>query len=103
MKRQLVVTIIIILICVTSIIININKTKTATKAIETVTQRNNYKYEIKDYKGRIAVYVYGKELPIEIFEIYTDSLPNKDSDMIKNGINISNEKELQQKIEELTG
>ena len=102
MKKIFIITVVIIL-CTFSVIYNLNKAKTKQVNTKDITDTCNYEYIIKDYKGRIAVYKYGKSLPIEIYDIYTDSLPETDSKKIQKGINITNEKELQKVIEDYTG
>ena len=103
MKKNFIVTTFVIILCTISVIYNLNKIKSNQVNTKETIDTCNYKYIIKDYKGRIAVYQYGKNLPIEIFDIYTDSLPETDSMKIYNGINITNEKELQNVIEDYTG
>lgn len=45
-------------------------------------------YIIKDYKGRIALFSDGNEKPLEIYNVFTDSLPEKDAELLKDGIKI---------------
>lgn len=103
MKKHVILITIIIILCTISVIYNIFKIKQTSVATKEITENANYEYTVKDYKGRIAIFKYGKELPLEIFDIYTESLPKIDSTRIKEGINIADENELQKIIEEYTG
>ncbi len=57
-------------------------------------------YILSDYQGKIALYNPTGGEPIEIYEVYTDSLPYDDYLLIKNGIQIKSEDDLQKVIEE---
>ena len=103
MKNKFIITTLVIILCTLTVIYNLNKIKSRNATSRTITEASNYEYIIKDYKGRVAIYKYGKNLPLEIFDIYTDSLPEADSLKIYKGINITNEKELQKIIEDYTG
>lgn len=103
MKKHVILITIIIILCTISVLYNIFKIKQTSVATKEITENANYEYTVKDYKGRIAIFKYGKELPLEIFDIYTESLPKIDSIRIKEGINIADENELQKIIEEYTG
>lgn len=59
-------------------------------------------YTLRDYNGRIALFKYGENSPYQVYDIQVDSLPEKDVKTIKNGINISSEKELEQLINDYT-
>ena len=59
------------------------------------------KYVVKDYKGRIAVFYNNNQIPIEIYDIYTDTLPEEDVKKIKAGITL-NQKELEGFINDYT-
>ncbi len=103
MKKHILIISLITILCTISIIYNLNKIKATSATTKEITESYSYQYTVKDYKGRIAIFKYGKELPLEIFEIYTDSLPKTDSNKIYQGINITDEKELQKIIEDYTG
>ena len=103
MKKHVILITVIIILCTISVLYNIFKIKQTSAATKEITETANYEYTVKDYKGRIAIFKYGKELPLEIFDIYTESLPKIDSARIKEGINIADENELQKIIEEYTG
>lgn len=103
MKKHVILITIIIILCTISVLYNIFKIKQTSAATKEITETANYEYTVKDYKGRIAIFKYGKELPLEIFDIYTDSLPKTDSLRIQKGVNITDEKELQKTIEEYIG
>ena len=56
-----------------------------------------------DYQGKIAVFQGGDDNPTQILDIYINSLPEHDQDLLKSGIRIDDQKELQQLIEDYTG
>jgi hypothetical protein len=103
MKKKAILITLIFIFCTIFVIYNISKNKPNSIATKEITEAIHYKYTIKDYKGRIAIFKYGKEVPLEIFDIYTDSLPNEDSYKIQKGLNVIDEKELQRLIEDYTG
>ena len=100
MKKHIIILTFTIILCTISIIYNLKKIKPTSVTTKEITESFNYQYTIKDYKGRIAIFKYGKELPLEIYEIYTDTLPITDSMKIQEGINFRDEKELQKAIED---
>ena len=61
-----------------------------------------YKYYLGDYRGNLAVYNSGEDMPIEVFNIHTSSLPGPDYQKILQRIGARNEEELQLLIEEYT-
>lgn len=63
------------------------KQKTDTKMnLSTETEVN---YILKDYNGRIALFNENKEKPLKIYDVFTDSLPETDIELIRNGIYVS--------------
>lgn len=66
-----------------------------------VTEKELQQYILKDYNGRIALFVSENETPIEVFEIFTTSLPQQDAALIKKGIHVTTE-ELKNILEEYT-
>lgn len=67
--------------------------KSATPGTETTVAE--YKYRLKDYKGRLALYQNGNDTPTEIYDIFTESLPVYDAKILKSeGIKAKDEKEL---------
>ncbi len=56
-------------------------------------------YILKDYNGRIALFEKGSTEPIEVYDIFTQSLPEKDIKIIKDGITV-NQADIQLILEE---
>ena len=52
-------------------------------------QHSELNYLLKDYNGRIALFYQNEEKPIEVYDIFTNSLPEKDAQRIKGGITVS--------------
>ena len=91
-------------ILVISTILNVsafNSVKPTENHSTATTQNIEGKYILKDYNGQIALFLSEKEKPIEIFEIFTYSLPETDIAKIKTGI-IVTESELEHILEEYT-
>ena len=59
------------------------------------------RYILKDYNGQIALFSEESEKPIEVYNIFTLSLPQKDIGIIKKGILVT-ESELKAILEEYT-
>lgn len=58
-----------------------------------------YRYTVKSYNGKIAVFEYMHTQPIEILDCPISSLPAKEAEKLNKGIDITNEFELQSIIE----
>ena len=57
-------------------------------------------YCIKEYKGNIAVFEQSKEKPFRITNIAVDELPTEDQKLLKKGIEVSGQEELNNLIED---
>ena len=58
---------------------------------------------MRDYNGRIAVFVYGEDEPQEVFDVFTSSLPRDEAERVYKGITVEGEEALQKLIEDFTG
>ncbi len=58
-----------------------------------------YVYTIKDYNGKIAVFDYGDDEPITVLDCPLSVLTEKEKNMIKKGIDVSDNGELRELIE----
>lgn len=43
-------------------------------------------YILKDYKGNLAIFEINSNTPLEILDVQTNSLPERDIEILKNGI-----------------
>ncbi len=59
-------------------------------------------YTLRDYKGKIAVYKGTSAEPIEVFEIFSNSLPEEEYIKVMAGVRANSESELQMLIEAYT-
>ncbi|NMA79763.1 MAG: hypothetical protein GX967_03850 [Clostridiales bacterium] len=59
-------------------------------------------YIIKEYRGRIAVFISTQQKPMREYDTYVDTLPDKDKELLKNGIVAMNDEELRDRIEDYT-
>ena len=58
-------------------------------------------YVLRDYNGRIAVFACGE--PLEVFDIFTSSLPKSEAERVYKGITVEGGEALQRLIEDFTG
>ncbi len=58
-----------------------------------------YKFTVKNFNGKVAVFSYGSTYPIEVLECPVSSLPPDEAQKVKAGIDIADEADLQQIIE----
>ena len=65
-----------------------------------ITERET-RYILKDYNGRIALFKEKEIKPLTVYNIFTNSLPEADIKMLKNGITVK-ENELERLLEEYT-
>lgn len=90
MKKHLFIISIIIL---TGIILISTATTKPNKRINSATTSSYHQdetlYVLKDYKGRIALFHQNEEKPVEVYDVFTNSLPEDDAQQIKRGITVS--------------
>lgn len=66
------------------------------------TQMHIPKYTFSAYQGKLALYERGFAMPVEIFDVYLDSLPRDEQEKIVNGIFAETDAEIQKIIEDYT-
>jgi hypothetical protein len=76
---------------------------TVSAIIESTAPDGSEKYIMRDYNGRIAVFVYGEEEPQEVFDVFTSSLPRGEAERVYKGITVEGDEALQKLIEDFTG
>lgn len=57
-------------------------------------------YILGEYKGLLAVYAGGSDIPLEIFDVKISSFPVDDINAVKTGITVSSEEDLQRLIKD---
>lgn len=57
-------------------------------------------YVVKEYNGKIAVFEKGSEKPFKITQVNTADLPKTDKEILKNGIEVDNQKGLSSILED---
>lgn len=77
--------------------INKNKSSITTNKTEL---RQEYKYILKEFNGKLAVFKIDKKEPEMILDVSIDRLPEIDIEQLKIGLKIKNEKELNDRIED---
>ena len=73
---------------------------TVSAIIENAAPDGSEKYIMRDYNGRIAVFVYGEQ---EVFDVFTSSLPRGEAERVYKGITVEGDEALQKLIEDFTG
>lgn len=71
-----------------------------TKEIEANEEKNNYEYVVKEIDGKIGVFENGKNVPIETLEKEVEYLPEYDKKILKDGIFVENNQELNKILED---
>ncbi len=59
-------------------------------------------YTITDYNGKIALFKRGYSMPVEIFDVNTNSLPQSDRELIIMGVTAYSDEEAQRLVEDYT-
>ncbi|MBQ5994486.1 MAG: hypothetical protein IJL63_01350 [Clostridia bacterium] len=67
----------------------------------TVTQSRPL-YTLSHYGGRLALYKRDFAMPVEIFDVYLDSLPTEEREAVKKGITAETDEQAQKLIEDYT-
>ena len=62
--------------------------------------KSNLTYVVKEYNGNVAVFVSGKDLPFRITDVSLDELPSGDQKLLKTGIIVSTQEELNSILED---
>lgn len=69
---------------------------------ESTTQESRALYTLSDYKGKIALYKSGYAMPVEIYDVYVESLPQEERAKIESGISAQSDSEIIKIIEAYT-
>ena len=59
-------------------------------------------YTITDYNGKITLFKRGYSMPVEIFDVNTNSLPQSDRELIIVGVTAYSDEEAQKLVEDYT-
>lgn len=62
---------------------------------------NETVYILTDYNGKVAVFTPESTQPITVYDIYTHLLPENDIEILRKGIRITSEQQLQSCLEDL--
>lgn len=90
MKKHIVT---IVLILLTSLIFSVSTISKATVSEQPqVTEKQEHKhYILTEYGGRIALFEENNSIPIEVFDVFVASMPEKDAKEISDGISVNYE------------
>lgn len=97
MKKHIFIISVIVFLSLGFISLNLTKIN-AISSNEPIPVEQEY-YILKSYNNKIALFSSQRESPIEIFDIYTDSLPDYDKEKLRQGIKAYSEAELNKILE----
>lgn len=96
-------------LCTTAILLIISisfsnaakKSKSTVEVISNVqSEKQTYKYIVKTYNGKLAVFEPDKEMPFKITDLDVNILPQSDRRLLENGIGAVDNKELNRILED---
>ncbi len=64
-------------------------------------QQPQIEYIVKDYCGKVAVFENNSKTPLVVYEIYTHLLPESDIEILRRGIKVNSQEQLQHCLEDL--
>ena len=103
MRKMIIGSCLFVLMCVITnvlIIPNLHK-NTKVSNIEKEATSNIVTYIVKDFNGNIAVYESNSDTPFKITDVPISSMPKADQEMLKSGISVKGENELESLLEDL--
>ena len=96
MKSTIKITAVVLAVCAAAVL-----------TVSAITQRAepdaSEMYVLRDYNGRIAVFACDEDEPLEVFDIFTSSLPKSEAERVYKGITVEGGEALQRLIEDFTG
>ena len=105
MKKAFVGTAFFAILCILSIgtfLFFKKKPESINKKIENSKDNTSISYIVKDFKGNVAVFEKNSEnYPFKVTKVFTKRLPKKDQLILKNGIEVENQNELNSLLEDL--
>lgn len=87
-------------VLVLNVIINSSRNSQFPKEEYTSSEEGETVYKISEYNGKLAIFLLGDPEPIKVYDLFLNSLPEKDSEMLKDGILVYSKPDLQQLIED---
>lgn len=78
---------------------SINRSKSSNGVAANVSESE---YVIGVYQEKIAVFAQGDKIPIEVYDVYVSTLPEKDRQDLYKGVKVLSKAELKLKIEDYT-
>lgn len=82
--------------------IKLNKNEPEQEAVNITEVQSTPLYTLGAYDGRIALFKSGFAMPVEIYDVYLDSLPSNEKEAIVKGITANTADEIQKVIEDYT-
>ena len=105
MKKLFVGTTVVIIFCLFFVAVFLFLKKNSEQnSVKTKNTKDNLSipYIVKDFKGNVAVFTKNEEnRPFKVTKIFTKRLPEKDQTILKNGIEVENQGELNSLLEDL--
>ncbi len=99
MKKHLIICSLIVL---STILISAYRLNTVKDTIKPGIQITETVYILKPYNGKLAIYKNSSSVPYKVYNIQIDTLPKTDIELLKNGISVKSEQELNKLIADYT-
>ncbi|MBE6828443.1 MAG: hypothetical protein E7514_07560 [Ruminococcaceae bacterium] len=93
------VTAVLTLVITAAVLISFNLASKDDQSVETTASPL---YTLGVYDGRVALYKRNFSMPVEIYDVYLDTLPEADRGLIENGIYAYSDEEAERLIEDYT-
>ncbi|HEX3026871.1 MAG TPA: hypothetical protein VHR42_06555 [Clostridia bacterium] len=71
-------------------------------SVSTVSAKKVTGYIVKEYHGKVGIFLTGKNTPQQILDVYVSSLPQPDQGELKTGISVATQQKLLEMIENYT-
>lgn len=78
--------ILIFAIILTTIAVCISATAKSNNIKNTIPEKDETKYFLGEFKGNLAIYQTNNQVPLEVLDVYIESLPERDIERIKSGV-----------------
>lgn len=92
---------VVLCLLITLVIVPILNKSSTVLSNESKVPDNSLSYIVKEFNGNIAVFEKGNENPFKVTEVSIYNLPKRDQELLKEGIEVPNQDELNILLEDL--
>ena len=89
-------------VLVLNILINSDRNSQFPEEEHTSSEEGETVYKISEHNGKLAIFLLGDSEPIKVYDLFLNSLPEKDAEMLRDGILVYSKPDLHQLIEDYT-